>query len=235
MSQTAKNINAPLRSLSALIEHFMITHDKLSTARCDLFATQNKFSELREKISKLENVGDGLKTIDFTLLEAEIQSISTDIDNKDVKIDVLQKRVKKEKEKFLETGEETDDLLNVIEEQTEIYEDLRTEENFLRCKVDEFRVEKMELNDEYNELSLKSGILNQIPLMRRFDELTDESERIFKEIFALNSLIEKCSVKAQSFNSKIEELVEKNSDPQALDGLMAREMEKLVKKTMKFG
>src|SRR5690349_18204086 len=119
-----KTDSKPMREtlFNKVFDRFVRSHTKISAMRKDFIVLQNTLYELREKERNLNDIGDGLKSFDFHNIEIEVQTISSNIDNRLEKLDILRKRLQTETNKFRNARINYDDVLDLIEEQSEEYE-----------------------------------------------------------------------------------------------------------------
>lgn len=163
----------------------------MSSVRYEFIIAQNLFAELKEKEDKFDDLGDGFRVLDFENLKTEAQTFSSNIDLKHEQLDKLRQRYNNESLKLNELQEKHAQVLDGIEREKARNEALLIDEKSLRLKLNPLKLSKNKLRHQLNELSDKTGILTQVPLMRNYEAVTDEMLQVSKEISDHKALIEK--------------------------------------------
>ena len=197
----------PEKFVTKLINQFLKTQENLSSARLDFIIEQNSQTELMNKEIELDDLGEGFKVFDYENLMNDIQTISSNIDMKNEQLETLRQRHRSEKQKLVTANGNHSHMLKIIEKQKSKRESFCEKEALLRRNLHYLKTQKYNLRDEINELSQKSEILTKIPLMKNYDKISDETEKLSKQIFAAEETNKKYMEKIEAIKSKIKELV----------------------------
>lgn len=200
----------------------------MSNARFDHIIAQDALTELIEKESQLEDLGDGLKMLDYENLKTEVQTISSNIDLKQEQLDTLQQRFSREQNKFKTANEKHAQMLEMIEKQKSRHEKLREQQTLMRNNLNQLKTQKTNLRDELNELTQKVGILTRVPLMRNFDDVSDEIQFLSKELFSTEEINKKLSTQTEKLIGGVKALKSRESGVN-LDALSHQEQLKCMK------
>lgn len=211
--------------ISKLVNRFIKTHGEMSNARFE----HNSMTELIEKESQLEDLGGGLKMLDYENLKTEVQTISSNIDLKQEQLDTLQQRFNREQNKFKTAKEKHSQMLEMIEKQKSRHEKLREQQTLMRSNLNQLKTQKTNLRDELNELTQKVGILTRVPLMRNFDDVSDEIQFLSKELFSTEETNKKLSTHTEKLIEEVKALKSRASDVNLLDALLHQVQLKCMK------
>ncbi|CAO1398051.1 unnamed protein product [Diamesa serratosioi] len=168
-SQTGLPLSEKL--VSKLIARFFKTQCDLSEARLDFIIIQNFLTEMKARDSELNNLGDGLKVIDYESMLSEVQCLQVVIESKNEDLDHLRQRCFIDTHKIVHLGEKYSQLLWTFEQQKQILNTRKMEEQSLRRTVSEIKKVKDDLRAKHNTLIQQAGLLNKIPLLKDYDSV----------------------------------------------------------------
>lgn len=182
-----------------------------------------------QKTRQLEDLGDGLKVINFEQLRAETQSLSDKIEERNNELSKLRRRCNSDIHILAHVREKQFMLTNTILVQEGVLRDLQSEENSCRNYLNYIKLERDLLRKKLKEMSFDCGLLDKPALLRDYDrtiekiakaklaigKLKEEKEEILEELRA-------AAVRAES------KLVIK-SDTQKFDEALNRELANLDK------
>lgn len=174
----------------------------------------NRFSELKKLIEKVEEVDKESKDFDETL--SEIKSSLGEIENVIQKLNNYFREVVKSKKEFLELAEEKDK----IEEAGSEFERLRTKLTSAKAKRDDAkdRVEKWEKEISECKESLKEAKKDSKEIKSGIEDKESEKQSLDKEMREITKEINEIDNKISSKESEISELkLDENSAKKDLE------------------
>lgn len=157
--------------ISKLIVRFLKTQSNLSEARLDFIMIQNFLTEMKARDSELDNLGDGLRVIDYESMMSEVQSLQAVIEGRNEELDRLRQRCFIDTQKIVHMGEKYSQLLWSCEQQKQILNSRKMEEQNMRQNLSEIKKKKDDLRIQQNNLTQRAGLLNKTPLLKDYDSV----------------------------------------------------------------
>lgn len=185
------------------VNKLFTAYEAMSSIRLDFLRTQNAIAELMEKEAELSDLGEGLKTIDYENLTTDVQNVTSRIDLQQEQMDRLWGRFKRDQKTLKSIKTELRQIFATLANEKKQYKSLREDEISLLNSINELQEKKKFLKEEVKELSLQAGILSRAPLMRHYDSVTKEIEKITDEISVFQELHDKFSVKFSKLELKV--------------------------------
>lgn len=141
-------------ALSILEHELEESKANLDKATNDLIESNNKLEELKEKYASVVSKNDEFETkvLDYETKIAELEKSKEE----DTDITALRQEIKKLKETNFNLSEEVVSLNTTRVAQTNIYEELKNENQELKEKLEKAEKDKVEFNDEETESRIKS-------------------------------------------------------------------------------
>lgn len=168
-SQTGLPLSEKL--VSKLIVRFLKTQSDLSEARLDFIIIQNFLTKMKARDSELDNLGDGLRVIDYESMMSEVQGLQAVIESKNDELDRLRQRCFIDTHKIVHMGEKYSQLLLNNEQQKQILNSRKMEEQNMRKNLNEIKKEKDDLRIQQNNLTQRAGLLNKTHLLKDYDSV----------------------------------------------------------------
>lgn len=157
--------------VSKLIARFLKTQSDLSEARLDFIIIQNFLTEIKARLSELDNLDDGLKVIDYESRLSEVQGLQVVIESKNEELDRLRQRSFIDTHKIVHLGEKYSQLLWTFEQQKLILNSRKMKEQNLRKVLSKIKKDKDGLRAQQNNLIQQAGLLNKTALMKDYDNV----------------------------------------------------------------
>ena len=157
--------------VSKLIARFLKTQSDLSEARLNFIIIQNFFTEMKARNSELDDLGDGLRVIDYESMMSEVQGLQVVIESKNEELDRLRQRCFIDTHKIVHLGEKYSQLLWSYEQQKLILNSRKMEEQNIRKALSKIKKEKDDLRVQQNNLNQQAGLLNKTPLLKDYDSV----------------------------------------------------------------
>lgn len=220
----------PKKLVDKSIDDFFNTYREMSSMRSNLFIVQNDMKELEQKDEQIEELGEGFTLLDYENLKTETQAISSNIDQKQERLEMLRHRFLRDKDQIEHAKNNRLEMLTMIDDQESNYESLKETENLLRKKLNDAKAQLTRLRNEFDDLSLKAGMLNHIPLMRDYDKVSDEVHQLLEKISQVEAFSEKIHHETEMLQNRIDKMESLEPDGlKHLDMLIRQEQEKLKK------
>lgn len=171
--------------VSKLIARFLKTQSDLSNARLDFIIIQNFLTEMKARLSELDNLDDGLKVIDYESMLSEVQGLQVVVESKNEELNRLRQRSFTDTHKIVHLGEKYSQLLWTFEQQKQILNSRKMEEQNMRKVLSQIKKDKDDVRAQQNNLIQQAGLLNKTALLKDYDNVMYQVSLIF---FLLNIL-----------------------------------------------
>lgn len=146
----------------------------------------------------MDYLGEGLSVFDYENLMHEIQEISSNNDIKNELLDKFRQKFRNEKLKLEKEAHSFSQILELVKEEESKHESLLKRKTLMRNRLEILKSQKNILREEINKLSQKSGILTRMPLMKNYDKISSEIEKLAIEISSIEEINEKLLIKVEA-------------------------------------
>lgn len=163
------------------INNIFKLHNAISTERLKFIKLQDTLHDLEMKDKELDDIGEGCSLFNYENLETQLQSISTEVDTINEDLEKLRERYKMINEKRKKFQKNRQEIEHEISEKKNILKEKKDEIQKLRLQLNSIAKQKKSLRSEMEKLLQKSQLLNKMPILKNFDSMSTEIERVEKE------------------------------------------------------
>lgn len=196
-----------------LLNRFEKIHSEVCDSRLEFIKTQTALAEVKAKDEELDDLGDGYKVIDYENLKTELQTISSNIDSKNEELEKLRMRYNSNVEKSKEYQKNRENFEKKIEHVRKVYDEKKSEEQQMQWELNNLRKQKDLMRHEYEKLLQKSQLLIKTPLLRNYDNISDELENIDREIEKFEGKCSQITREIEDIEIKIDNLKSQEKGP----------------------
>lgn len=173
--------------LDAIIKRIRTHRESMAEVRFNFILAQNQISEINENLKSLEDLGNGLRVFDYEQLQAEVQSLSDKIEERNKQLTKFRLRCNDHTQIIAHIREKSLELINTIEEEGENLNIVNDNVKSLREDVNFACKERDALRKKFNQLDIDCGLLNKPHLMRDFDKITNVLKETQSEVANIES------------------------------------------------
>lgn len=148
--------------------------------------------EILQKSKKLEELGNGLKMVEYEQLQTETIALAEKIEERSNELTKLRFRCNADTHIIAHIKEKQEMLAHKISLEKGVLEHLIDEQTTCRAYVHDLKLQRDNLRKQYNDLSYRCGLLDKPPLLYDYDITGDEIEIVKNEIAVLK--VEKISL-----------------------------------------
>ncbi|XP_013109424.2 uncharacterized protein LOC106088446 [Stomoxys calcitrans] len=180
---------------NALIERLLIRMSKcrqeINEGRYILLMKLHTEASLNKKLSKIEDLGNGVTMNSLNNLENETQILSKKIGEKNCDLFKLYTRFSTDVHMLNHFKEKQNMLRISVAAQRLALEKLKGQKQSLRRKMCQMKVKGMGIREQFNDLSFKAGLLDKPALMWDYDQTCVKVDELRNIITGLGKQIEK--------------------------------------------
>ncbi|XP_046810045.1 DNA repair protein rad50 [Lucilia cuprina] len=154
---------------------------EVSEVRYRMITRQDTHALLLEKLTKLEDLGNGLTIKDYDHIQTENQALGKKIEERNIDLKKLYLRSQNCLHLLAHFREKKSILCNVMATQRSALYEFYEERRSLRKYIYELKLKRSRLRQEINELSIRGGLIDKPALMYDYDQ-TMERLRELREI-----------------------------------------------------
>lgn len=159
------------QELDAIIKRIRNQRDTMTEVRYNFIFAQNQLSEINEKLKSLDNLGDGLRVFDYEQLQAEVQSLSDKIEERNKELTKLRLRCNGHTQILAHVREKVYELIETIEKERTNLNIVSSNVQSLREDVNLSYKDREGLRKKLSQIDNDCGLLNKPLLMRDYDKI----------------------------------------------------------------
>ncbi|XP_073846656.1 uncharacterized protein [Musca autumnalis] len=183
---------------NVLIEKLLLgmakCRQEVNEVRFEMILKQHTEASLKEKLSEIDHLGNGLTMKSFEGLHNETQILDRKIEERNIELRKLHERVQRDIHAMAHYKEQQKMLQNSMMAQRLALDELNDEKQQLRQRIHQLRMKRTAIRKQLRELSFDSGLLDKPALMLDYDKTNanvEEQRRIIDVLKQKSKKLEK--------------------------------------------
>ncbi|XP_004536002.1 kinesin-like protein KIF20B [Ceratitis capitata] len=195
-----------LRIITIYLKKMANVRKELSEARLEFIKKQHAYADLKERLNKIQDIGNGLKLYQYENLQNEVMQLGKKVDERDTELAKARNIQQLDTHINTHLRERTLMLRNQLAVQKMTYKTLLKESQDTRRHLYKQKQVRSHIRKEMREHAFQGGILSKPTLMLDYDQTEDQILQKREIVEGLRSqyskLVEKIAYYEEMLNSR---------------------------------
>ncbi|XP_068147689.1 putative leucine-rich repeat-containing protein DDB_G0290503 [Drosophila tropicalis] len=176
--------------------------NEISDARLFLITRKHTLGHIKEKIKKLDSISDDLCIHDFIAIQNEVLALDKKLEERTVDLKKLLNIYNINLHGRSQNLEKSEVLAEQLDQRKSILVDLKREQDLLREKLYEAKMQRSDLHQKQNELSFRGGILSMPALLHDYDATVEKVKKTRNCVTKLKEILKSVSGRIEYYESR---------------------------------
>ncbi|KNC25111.1 hypothetical protein FF38_07797 [Lucilia cuprina] len=176
---------------------------EVSEVRYRMITRQDMHALLLEKLTKLEDLGNGLTIKDYDHIQTENQALGKKIEERNIDLKKLYLRSRNSLHLLAHFREKKTILCNVMATQRSALYEFYEERRSLRKYIYELKLKRSRLRQEINELSIRGGLIDKPALMYDYDQTMERLRELHEIVNRLRITLDTIQQRIQKLEKRL--------------------------------
>ena len=170
------------KAINRQIKRFNDALKALEDVRLNYLMTLNRASTLKKERYDMDNLGNGLRVINFEQLRADVQNLSDKLENRENELAKLRIRHAGDTQILAHSREKEFMFHDVLQEKKTEYEEIQKIAENERKYLNVQKSKRDALRKKAKDMEVENGLLFFTPLLKGFDEMVDKTGELKEKI-----------------------------------------------------